>query len=124
MLAITTQVRRAEDACVMQFYAGLGLEVPAGTSVAEMTKLTRAWLLSQNFADFEREIRSVLNGIYGDAGFNAADDILAITVNRWPHGYARDHVDMEDADWNTQPAPNVVGRQRCGRITIANSDAC
>ncbi len=114
---------RAEDACVMQFYAGLGIEVPKGTSVAEMTRLTRMWLLEQKFEDFEREIRSVLNGIYGSAGFNAADDILAIIVNRWPHGYARDHVDLEDADWNTEPAPNVVGRQRCGRITIANSDA-
>jgi len=114
---------KAEDACVMQFYAGLGLEVPTGTSVAQMTRLTRMWLLEQSFEDFEREIRSVLNGIYGAAGFNAADDILAITVNRWPHGYARDHVDMEDADWNTEPAPNVIGRQRCGRITIANSDA-
>jgi spermidine dehydrogenase len=114
---------RAEDTCVMQFYAGLGIEVPKGTSVAEMTRLTRIWLLEQKFEDFEREIRSVLNGIYGSAGFNAAEDILAITVNRWPHGYARDHVDLEDADWNTEPAPNVVGRQRCGRITIANSDA-
>ncbi len=112
-----------EDTCVMQFYAGLGLEVSAGTSIAQMQQLTRAWLQSQSFEDFEREIRSVLNGIYGNAGFNAADDILAITVNRWPHGYARDHVDMEDADWNTEPHPNVVGRQRCGRITIANSDA-
>jgi spermidine dehydrogenase len=114
---------RAEDACVMQFYAGLGIEVPAGTPVAEMTRLTRLWLLEQSFEDFEREIRSVLNGIYGEAGFNAADDILAITVNRWPHGYARDHVDMEDSDWNTEPAPNVVGRQKIGQITIANSDA-
>jgi spermidine dehydrogenase len=114
---------RAEDACVMQFYAGLGAEVPAGTSIAQMQQITRTWLLEQSFEDFEREIRRVLQGIYGDAGFNAADDILAITVNRWPHGYARDHVDLEDADWNTEPAPNVVGRQRCGRITIANSDA-
>ncbi|MDZ4728877.1 MAG: FAD/NAD(P)-binding protein [Xanthomonadales bacterium] len=114
---------RAEDSCVMQFYAGLGIEVLEGTSVAHMEQATRAWLLEQSFEDFEREIRSVLNGIYGAAGFNAADDILAITVNRWPHGYARDHTDLEDADWNTEPAPNVVGRQRCGRITIANSDA-
>lgn len=114
---------RAEDACVMQFFVGLGAEVPAGTSVAQMEQITRTWLLEQSFEDFEREIRRVLNGIYGTYGFNAADDILAITVNRWPHGYARDHVDLEDADWNAEPAPNVVGRQRCGRIVIANSDA-
>lgn len=114
---------KPEDACVMQFFAGLGAEVPAGTSMAEMEQITRVWLLEQSFEDFEREIRRVLNGVYGDAGFSAADDILAITVNRWPHGYARDHTDMEDADWNMEPQPNVVGRQRCGRITIANSDA-
>jgi spermidine dehydrogenase len=81
------------------------------------------WLLAQSFEDIELEVRTVLNGIYGEAGFSAADDILAITVNRWPHGYARDHVDLEDADWNTEPAPNVIGRQRKGRIAIANSDA-
>jgi len=114
---------RAEDACVMQFYAGLGIEVPAGTSVADMTRFTRMWLLEQSFEDFEREARSVLNGIYGPAGFSAAEDILAITVNRWPHGYARDHLDLEDADWNTEPRPSVVGRQTFGRIAIANSDA-
>ncbi len=114
---------RAEDACIMQFYAGLGVEVPAGTSVAQMQQLTRLWLLDQTFEGFEREIRTVLNGIYGSAGFNATEDILAITVNRWPHGYARDHVDMEDADWNVEPQPNVIGRQRCGNIVIANSDA-
>ena len=62
------------------------------------------------FEDYEREVRSVLNSLLGPGGFDAARDILAITVNRWPHGYARDHVDLEDADWNTEPAPETVGR--------------
>ena len=61
--------------------------------------------------------------MYASHGLNVAADILAIMVNRWPHGYARDHLDLEDADWNVEPAPNVVGRQRCGNIVIANSDA-
>ena len=76
-----------------------------------------------SFEDFERQVRSVLNSIYGASGFDAAEDILAIMVNRWPHGYARDHIDLEDPAWNADPPPNVVGRQRFGRIAIANSDA-
>ncbi len=44
-------------------------------------------------------------------------------VDRRPHGYARDHLDLEDPAWNADPPPNVVGRQPFGSITIANSDA-
>ena len=68
-------------------------------------------------------MRRILSGLLGPGGFDSARDILAITVNRWPHGYARDHLDLEDADWNTDPPPEVVGRQRFGHIAIANSDA-
>lgn len=44
-------------------------------------------------------------------------------VNRWPKGYARDHLDLEDRVWNANPLPNVVGCQTFGNITIANADA-
>jgi spermidine dehydrogenase len=114
---------RPEDPCVLQFYAGVGQMVPEGTSIAQMQQVTRDWMLEQRFEDFEREVRRILNGIYGAAGLDVVNDILAITVNRWPHGYARDHLDLEDSDWNTEPFANVVGRQRCGNIVIANSDA-
>jgi spermidine dehydrogenase len=80
-------------------------------------------MLAMPFEDYEREVRSVLQSLLGPGGFDASRDILAITVNRWPHGYARDHLDLEDAAWNVEPAPEVVGRQRFGRIAIANSDA-
>jgi spermidine dehydrogenase len=76
-----------------------------------------------SFEDFEREVRGVLTSLLVPGGFDAARDILAITVNRWPHGYARDHVDLEDANWNADPPPETVGRQRFGNIAIANSDA-
>ena len=65
----------------------------------------------------------MLNAMLGAGGFDAARDILAITVNRWPHGYARDHLDLEDTAWNVEPRPEIVGRQRFGNIAIANSDA-
>ena len=80
-------------------------------------------MLTMQFEDFEREVRRVLNAMLGAGGFDAARDILAITVNRWPHGYARDHVDLEDTAWNVEPRPEIIGRQRFGNIAIANSDA-
>jgi len=80
-------------------------------------------LLTTPFSTFELKIRDQLARILNGGGFDPARDIDAITVNRWPHGYARDHVDLEDADWNMEPAPETVGRQRFGNIAIANSDA-
>ena len=97
--------------------------MPAGASVADQMRAARAQMLAMSFEDYEREVRSILASLLGPGGFDPARDILAITVNRWPHGYARDHSDLEDPDWNTEPPPEVVGRQRFGNVAIANSDA-
>ena len=114
---------RPEDPCVMQAFAGFG--DPPPEDLASRTRLAppARRMLEMKFEDYEREVRRVLNSLLGPGGFDAARDILAITVNRWPHGYARDHLDLEDADWNVEPPPEVVGRQRFGNIAIANSDA-
>jgi spermidine dehydrogenase len=113
---------RPEDACVMQSFASFGSPQP-GAGLASQARAARAQMLAMPFEDYEREVRRVLTSLLGPGGFDAERDILAITVNRWPHGYARDHLDLEDAAWNAEPAPEVVGRQRFGRIAIANSDA-
>ncbi len=113
---------RPEDACVVQSFASFGDPLPEA-GLAAQARAARARMLAMPFEDYEREVRSILNSLLGRAGFNAAEDLLAITVNRWPHGYARDHLDLEDADWNAEPPPEVLARQRFGRIAIANSDA-
>ena len=112
-----------EDPCVMQCFAAFCGPPAPGRGIADQNRADRGRMLAMGFEDYEREVRSLLNSLLGGGGFDAARDILAITVNRWPHGYARDHVDLEDADWNIQPPPEVTGRQRFGRIAIANSDA-
>ncbi|MGH7022863.1 MAG: NAD(P)-binding protein [Caulobacteraceae bacterium] len=89
----------------------------------DQNRAGRAELLVTPFSTFEREIRAQLGRALGPGGFDPARDITAITVNRWPHGYA--------PEWNalwTEPLPeaelpNVIGRQRFGAIAIANSDA-
>jgi spermidine dehydrogenase len=86
-------------------------------------------LLSTSFETFEREIRSQLGRVLSAGGFDPARDIEAITVNRWPHGYASPHdPDSTLHSWNRDSWPEderhwVKGRTRLGRIAIANSDA-
>ena len=60
----------------------------------------------------------------GGGGFDPARDILAITVNRWPHGYAYQYNSLFDPFWLEGGEPPCVrARRPFGRIAIANSDA-
>jgi len=112
-----------DDPCVVQFYGAVGAPRPEGLSISQQNQAGSARLLGMSFGDYEREVRTVMSGVWGASGFDPAEDIVAITVNRWPHGYARDHLDLEDPAWNADPPPNVTGRQTFGNIAIANSDA-
>jgi spermidine dehydrogenase len=89
----------------------------------EQNNAGREELLETSFETFERNIRTQLNRSLRDGGFNAARDITGITVNRWPHGYAPEYNPLFDPDVPADQRPNVKGRARFGRISIANSDA-
>ena len=80
-------------------------------------------LLGTSFETIERSVRDQLERMLGDAGFDAARDITAITVNRWAHGYAYEYDWYSDRDLPPGPRPNVIGRKPFGNVTIANSDA-
>jgi spermidine dehydrogenase len=82
-----------------------------------------AELLTTPFATFELKIRDQLARILSGGGFDPARDIDAITVNRWPHGYAYEYNPLWDPDWPDGQSPCEVGRKPFGRIAIANSDA-
>ena len=84
----------------------------------------RGELLQTTFETFERRTRDQLARMLGGGGFDPARDIEAITVNRWPHGYADFGDPLNDPEWKSdEDKPWVIGRQRFGRIAIANSDA-
>ncbi len=95
----------------------------AGPTPREQYRAGRYELLSTSFETMEREIRSQLAGTLGSGGFDPARDIAAITVNRWAHGYAYWHNPLVDPDYEDGQYPHEIGRQRFGRIAIANSDA-
>ena len=90
---------------------------------ADQFRAGRAEMLDMNFEDYEREIRTQLARMVGEGGFDPATDIAAITVNRWPHGYAYEYAYLGDHVWTDENRPCVVGRQPFGRIFIANSDS-
>jgi spermidine dehydrogenase len=95
----------------------------AGLPEHEQNRLGRAELLSTTFETFERNIRDQLARTLKAGGFDPARDITAITVNRWPHGYAPEYNPLFDADVPEPQRPHVIGRKQFGRITIANSDS-
>ena len=75
------------------------------------------------FEDYERAARQQLTAALGAGGFNAKEDIVAITVNQWPHGYAYEYISLWDENWIPGEAPNELARKKSGRISIAGSDA-
>jgi spermidine dehydrogenase len=83
----------------------------------------REELLRTPFSTFERNIRDQLHRMLGASGFDPARDINGITINRWAHGYSYEYDSLSDPEWPAAERPCVVGRQRFGRISIANSDA-
>jgi spermidine dehydrogenase len=95
----------------------------SGMSERDQHRMGRAELLTTSFATFEEMIRDQLGRMLGPGGFDPAHDITAITVNRWPHGYAYEYNPLFDPDWRKGEAPHEIGRARFGAITIANSDA-
>jgi spermidine dehydrogenase len=83
----------------------------------------RGDLLSTSFETFERNIRDQFARVLSAGGFDAARDIMAITVNRWPHGYAYEYNYLFDPEWPAGESPCEIARRPVGRIAIANCDA-
>jgi spermidine dehydrogenase len=95
----------------------------AGLPEKEQNRAGRAELLATPFETFERNIRDQLGRMFGPTGFDPATDITAITVNRWPHGYAAEFNPLFEPLLPTAQRAHVLGRAPLGRITIANSDS-
>ena len=94
-----------------------------GLSAREQQRAGHYELLATPFDTFERNIRDQFARVLGSGGFDPARDIEAITVNRWPHGYAYEYNPLWDPDWPEGKRPCDIARRPFGRITIANSDA-
>ena len=95
-----------------------------GLPARQQHSMGRMELYTTTFETMERKIRDQLARTLGPGGFDPARDIAAITVNRWPHGYAYEYNSLWDSFWlKGTETPCEVARKPHGRIAIANSDA-
>jgi spermidine dehydrogenase len=89
----------------------------------EQNRIGQQELLTCGFDKFELQVRDQLARMMAGTGFDPAEDIAAITVNRWPYGYAYTYDSLADPDVPQEQRPHILGRQRFHLVSIANSDA-
>jgi spermidine dehydrogenase len=94
-----------------------------GMSARDQYRSGRAALMQYTVEDYKRQIYEQLGRMLGSGGFDPHRDIAGVVINRWAHGYACGGNDLYDPEWSQSESPWVKGRQRFGRIAIANSDA-
>jgi spermidine dehydrogenase len=95
-----------------------------GLTQKEQNHLGQKRIFGMSFNDYESQVIRQLDGALGRAGFDVERDIAALTVNRWPHGYAYEYNDLFDPhEYGPENGPHIAGRAQIGRISIANSDS-
>ena len=95
-----------------------------GLPARDQHRIGRQELFMTQFETIELKIRDQLARTLGAGGFDPARDIAAITVNRWPHGYAYEYNSLWDKFWlEGGELPCEVARKPFGRLAIANADA-
>jgi spermidine dehydrogenase len=113
--------RSPDEPCVLHL---LRTPCKPGAPCKDQYRAGRWELFTTKFETFEQQVHDQLGRMLGSGGFDPAGDIQAITVNRWPHGYAYEYNRLfEPLDRPASERPCVIGRRPFGRITIANSDS-
>jgi len=112
--------QKANEPCILHMQ-----HVPCspGLPARDQQRAGRVKLYTTTFETFEHNVRDQLTRMLAGSGFDPAKDIQAITVNRWPHGYAYEYNSLYDPEWPAGQSPCEIGRKPFGRIHIANSDA-
>lgn len=105
------------------YFIGPWIEPHSGLPPQEQHRQGRYKMLALTFEDYEREIREQINSLFASSGFDMREEIVGITVNRWPHGYSRQYNSVSDPDYTDGQRPHEIARKRFGNISIANSDA-
>ncbi|MBT5187953.1 MAG: hypothetical protein HOM01_14180, partial [Kordiimonadaceae bacterium] len=94
------------------------------TEGPDQWRVGRMEMLGLPFETYEDHVNNQLDQALGHAGFDVERDIEAITVNRWPHGYAYNPSLIWEPDYASEAdKPWVKGRQTYGNIAIGNCDA-
>lgn len=102
----------------------VSVPVPYGTgkTLRENCKQGRAKLYQQSYQQLEATMLAQLKEIYEQAGETLDDKILAITINRWGHGYSYENNILWDKPAEAERVLKSIKTPQ-GNIHIANSDA-
>lgn len=113
-----SQPLHPDQPIVLTFYAPI---YKPGLAAKQQGIVGRAELLGTSFADYERQIREQMTEMFAPGGFDPANDIAGIVLNRWGHAYANPGIGFRFGT-NGKPAPPDVIRERIGRIAIGHSE--
>ncbi|MGY1952259.1 NAD(P)-binding protein [Pseudomonas pergaminensis] len=94
----------------------------SGMNARDQARAGRGKLYGQTFEQLEAQLRDQLQRMLGPGGFEHERDILAITVNRWSHGYASFSNSLFDKADESE-ALMKLAKKPVGHVSIANSDA-
>lgn len=103
---------------VLTFYTGI---YAPGRSAKDQGDEGRKQLLATSYAEYERLIRKQLTTLFADAGFNAANDIAGIVLNRWGHARVIQPPGFYYGV-NGAPSPRQTVERGFGKIAIAHSE--
>ena len=115
--------RRPDEPMILH-WTYVPTEPHQGLDARTQNRLGRQKMLQLSFEDYERAMRTQAASALSAGGFYPDRDILGITVNRWPHGYAYEYNDLyDDPGFNRHKGPHIAARKAFGRVSIAGSDS-
>ncbi len=92
----------------------------------EQSSRARAEMNSKSFEEYEILLRQELLDVFGEAGFDPAEDIEGIAINRWGHAevicYPGFAFGSGSSDEPIPGVPTYDASQRFGRIAFAHTD--
>ena len=103
---------------VLTFYLGL---YTAGLPAGEQGNRGREKMLATSYADYERQIRSQMTMLFGDAGFDWRKDVAGVVLNRWGHARVLQPPGFYYGREGKKPAREIV-QQGFGKIAIAHAE--
>jgi spermidine dehydrogenase len=104
-------------------------QIPDPTTMGDYEKQgrrARTEMISRTFEEYEILLRQELDDVFGEAGFNPAEDIEGIAINRWGHAEVICYPGFAFGSGSSdEPIPGVPiydAGQRFGRIAFAHTD--
>lgn len=94
----------------------------SGQTARDMYRSGRRALNSQNYENLKKEMLDQLRSIYQAAGENLDKVLVAVTINRWAHGYSYEQTGLWDSDNSAENTTSAI-QKRIGNIFIAGADA-